>query len=141
MSQADSEEMTVLKEVRDRSHKLEGEHIALQNRFKDQESKMTNNERAANSARQSLAQTQQRASEWERRAKEYEGNLEMTRTKLEQAEQTYSQLTDDYSHMKAQIEGKDADARLAQVCVKVLAIILPSLNVFCRIERTTYLAK
>ena len=61
MSQADKEEIKELKKFRDRSHKLEGKHSALQKRFKDQESKMTNNERAANTARQSLAQSQQRA--------------------------------------------------------------------------------
>lgn len=80
---------------------------------------MTNNERAANTARQSLAQSQQRASEWERRAKEYEGDLEMTRTQLEQAEQTYTQLNNDYTHMKSQLEGKEADSRLASRLAQV----------------------
>ena len=92
ISKADSEEVSELKRIRDRSHKLEGEHSALQKRFKDLESKVTNSEKAANTARQSLAQTQQRASEWEKRAKEYEGDLEMTRTKLDQAEQMHAQL-------------------------------------------------
>lgn len=87
----------------------------MQKRFKDFENKVTNSEKAANTARQSLAQAQQRASEWEKRAKEYEGDLEMTRTKLDQAEQTHAQLDADYSLAKLQMEEKDADDRLSKV--------------------------
>lgn len=122
IGQADNEEVKELKQIRDRSHKLEGEHAALQKRFKDQESKVANSERAATTARQSLAQTQQRASEWERRAKEYESDLEMTRTKLDQTDLIYTQLEDDYSQLKLHLEEKDADNRLAQVRCCVFSI-------------------
>ncbi|GLB36623.1 hypothetical protein LshimejAT787_0309110 [Lyophyllum shimeji] len=114
VSQADNEELKELRRYRDRTKVLEGEHAALQKRFKDQEIKMSNNERAAFTARQSLAQAQQRASDWERRAKEFEGQLEMTRTKLEQAEQTHAQLEADYSLVKLQLEEREANDRLSQ---------------------------
>jgi hypothetical protein len=115
IGQADNEEVKELKRIRDRSNKLEGEHSALQKRFKDQESKVANSERAAVIARQSLAQAQQRASEWERRAKEHEGELEMTRTKLDQADQIHAQLDADYSLAKLQLEEREADDRLTKV--------------------------
>lgn len=115
IGQADNEEVKELKRIRDRTNKLESDHTALQKRFKDQESKVANSERAAVIARQSLAQAQQRASEWERRAKEHEGELEMTRTKLDHADQTHAQLDADYSLAKLQLEEREADDRLAKV--------------------------
>ncbi|KAJ7294054.1 hypothetical protein C8J57DRAFT_1445011 [Mycena rebaudengoi] len=114
IGQADNEELKELRHARDRSKFLEGEHAALLKRFKDQESKVTNSEKAALTARNSLTQAQQRASEWEKRAKEYEGQLEMTQTKLDQAEQTLSQLDADYSLVKLQLEEREADERLAK---------------------------
>lgn len=115
IGQADNEELKELRHVRDRSKVLEGEHAALLKRFKDQESKVANSEKAAMAARQSLSQAQQRSSEWEKRAKEYEAQLEMTQTKLDQAEQTQSQLDADYSLVKLQLEEREADERLAKV--------------------------
>ena len=141
ISKADSEEVSELKRMRDRSHKLEGEHAALQKRFKDFESKATSSEKAANTARQSLAQVQQRASEWEKRAKEYEGDLEMTRTKLDQAEQTYAQLDADYSLAKLQLEEKDADNRLSKVNIPVISDNQIELIHCYRIERLIYAIK
>lgn len=120
IGQADNEEVRELKRIRDRSNKLESEHAALQKRFKEQESKVANSERAAVTARQSLAQAQQRASEWEKRAKEHEGELELTRTKLDQADQTHAQLDADYSLVKLQLEEQEADHRLAKVCSEFL---------------------
>ncbi|KAK0506525.1 hypothetical protein EDD18DRAFT_1123768 [Armillaria luteobubalina] len=103
-----------LRRIRDKSKLLEGEHSALQKRFKDQEGRISNSEKAAFTARQSLSQAQQRAIEWETRAKEYEGKLEHTQTMLDQAEQTHSQLDTDYSVVKMQLEEHEADARLAK---------------------------
>ncbi|KAJ7151611.1 hypothetical protein C8R46DRAFT_1122576 [Mycena filopes] len=114
IGQADNEELKELRHVRDRSKVLEGEHAALLKRFKDQESKVANSEKAAMTARQSLTQAQQRSSEWEKRAKEYETQLELTQTKLDQAEQTQSQLDADYSLVKLQLEEREADERLAK---------------------------
>ncbi|KAJ7451127.1 hypothetical protein FB451DRAFT_1284789 [Mycena latifolia] len=114
IGQADNEELKELRHVRDRSKVLEGEHAALLKRFKDQEAKVTNSEKAALAARQSLSQAQLRSSEWEKRAKEYEAQLEMTQTKLDQAEQTQSQLDADYSLVKLQLEEREADERLAK---------------------------
>ncbi|KAF7340186.1 hypothetical protein MVEN_01937200 [Mycena venus] len=114
IGQADNEELKELRHVRDRSKVLEGEHAALIKRFKDQEAKVANSEKAAMAARQSLSQAQQRSAEWEKRAKEYEAQLEMTQTKLDQAEQTQSQLDADYSLVKLQLEEREADERLAK---------------------------
>ncbi|KAF9014925.1 hypothetical protein BDQ17DRAFT_1340185 [Cyathus striatus] len=114
IGQADNEELKELRRYRERTKALEGEHSAIQKRFKDLESRFQNSERAASAAKQSLAQAQQRSTEWERRAKEYEGQLELTQTKLEQAEQTHSQLEADYSLVKLQLDEREADSRLVQ---------------------------
>ncbi|PFH50734.1 hypothetical protein AMATHDRAFT_40648 [Amanita thiersii Skay4041] len=114
IGQADNEELKELRAYRDRAKTLEGEHATLQKRFKDLELKVSNSERAATTARQSLAQAQQRASEWERRAKESEAQLELTRTKFEQSEQTQTQMDADLSLIKLQLEEHEANDRLAE---------------------------
>ncbi|KAG5638183.1 hypothetical protein H0H81_001385 [Sphagnurus paluster] len=114
IGQVDSEELKDLRRYKDRTRSLESEHAALQKRFKEQETKMSNSERVAFTARQSLAQAQQRASEWERRAKEFEGELEMAHTKLDHAEQTQAQLEADYSLSKLQLEEGEANDRLTR---------------------------
>ena len=110
-----NEELTSLRQIRDRCHVLEGEHSALQRRVKEQEVKAANSERVAAAARQSLTSAQHRASEWETRAHEYEGRLEMTQTKLDQAEQIHAQLDADYSLATLQLEEQAAENRLAKV--------------------------
>ena len=110
-----NEELTSLRQIRDRCHVLEGEHSTLQRRVKDQEMKVANSERVAAAARQSLTTAQHRASEWETRAHEYEGRLEMTQTKLDQAEQIHAQLDADYSLATLQLEEQAAENRLAKV--------------------------
>lgn len=115
IGQADNEELKELRRFRDRAKLVEGEHLALQKRFKELESKVANSERAAMTSRQTLAQAQQRSSEWEKRAKEYEGTLERVQTQLDHAEQTQSQLEADYSLAKLQLEEREADDRLIKV--------------------------
>lgn len=115
IGQADNEELKELRQSRDRSKVLEGEHAALQKRFKEMETRAGTNEKAAATARQTLSQAQQRSSEWERRCKELEGQLEMTQTKLDQEEQTHAQLDADYSLVKLQLEEQEANDRLAKV--------------------------
>ncbi|KAF7319755.1 hypothetical protein MKEN_00757900 [Mycena kentingensis (nom. inval.)] len=112
IGQADNDELKELRQIRDRSKVLEGEHAALLKRFRDQEAKVANADKAALAARQSLSQAQQRATEWEKRAKEYEGKLEMTQTKLDQAEQTQSQLETEHSLLQLQLDERAADERL-----------------------------
>jgi hypothetical protein len=124
LAQADNDEPSILKHMRDRCHLLEGDYVALQKRFKEQEANAANSEKAAFVARQNLSQAQQRASEWERRAKEYEGKLEMTQTRLDQAEQTQAQLEADYSLSMLQLEEREADSRLAKVSDHCLPLIL-----------------
>ncbi|KAI0327259.1 hypothetical protein GY45DRAFT_1437070 [Cubamyces sp. BRFM 1775] len=112
MSQTDQEEIKELRRIRDRSKVLEGEHAAMQRRVKECETKIANQEKLAQTSRQSLVQARQRAEEWERRAKEAEGQLELTQTKLDQVEQSHSQLDADYSLVKLQLEERDAEERL-----------------------------
>ncbi|KAJ3902176.1 hypothetical protein F5879DRAFT_924044 [Lentinula edodes] len=114
IGQADNEELNELRRARDRSRILEGEHAALQKRYKEQENRTVASEKAAISVKQSLAQAQARASEWEKRAKESEAKLERTTTQLEQAEQTHSQLDADFLVVKMQLEDREADERLAK---------------------------
>ncbi|TDL28968.1 hypothetical protein BD410DRAFT_781527 [Rickenella mellea] len=114
IGQADSEEVKELKRARDRSKVLEGEHAALQKRFKDQESRLANVERASATARQNLASAQQRASDWEKKARDFEADLERTSTKLEQSEQTRSQLDADYSMTRLQLEEHEAEDRVVK---------------------------
>lgn len=115
VSRIDSDEVAELKQVRDRSKVLEGEHAALQKRFREQESKLANFERASQTTRQNFAQAQQRASEWEKRAREAEGEAERLSTVVEQGEQTRTQLEADVQMVKMQLEEKDAQERLRQV--------------------------
>ncbi|OSD05616.1 hypothetical protein PYCCODRAFT_1450275 [Trametes coccinea BRFM310] len=112
VSQVDQEELRELRRIRDRTKILEGEHSALQRRVKEYETKIANQEKLAQTSRQSLVQARQRAEEWERRAKEAEGQLEVTQTKLDQVEQSHSQLDADYSLVKLQLEERDAEERL-----------------------------
>ncbi|KAF9818476.1 hypothetical protein IEO21_02714 [Rhodonia placenta] len=112
VGQADNEEIKELRRIRDRSKILEGEHLALQRRMKEYETKMMSNEKVTQTSRQSLVQAQQRAIEWEKRAKEYEAELETTRTKLDNAEQAHAQIETDYSLVKLQLEERDAEERL-----------------------------
>ena len=71
---------------RDRSKTLEGEHNALLKRFREQESKLSNIERASATTRQNLAQAQQRASDWEKRAADFESLHERAKQQAEQSE-------------------------------------------------------
>jgi hypothetical protein len=141
IGQADNEEVKELRRIRDRSKVLEGENAALQKRLKDQDSKIINSEKAALTARQSLAQAQQRAAEWERRAKEYEGQLEQTQTKLDQAEQTQAQLDADYSLVNLQLEEREADDRLAKVSSYDNTLLLQGSLFTCRIGKTRSVTK
>jgi chromosome segregation ATPase len=108
--------MAELKRASDRSKILEGEHASLQKRFKEQEAKIANIERASQTARQGMAQAQQRASEWEKRTKELEAELDATRSRLDDADEAKLQLDSDLSLMKMHMEEKDAAERAAKVC-------------------------
>ena len=126
MSKIESDEVAELRNARDRSKALEGEHAALQKRFREQESKFANIERASSTARQNFAQAQQRAAEWEKRAREAEGEVERLTTVVEQGEQTRVQLEADVQMVKMQMEEKDAQERLRQVSFQVLILAFSS---------------
>lgn len=112
--QADLEEIKELRQTRDKFKVLEGEHAALQRRYKDQDGKIVNAEKTAFTARQTLDSARQRASEWEKRAKEYEQELDRSRSKANDAEQARSQMEADYSMVKVQLEERDAEERLTR---------------------------
>lgn len=142
-SQADREELQELRRIRDRSKVLEGENSALQRRVKDYETKVANQDKLAQTSRQSLVQARQRAEEWERRAKEAEGQLEVAQTKLDEVEQAHSQLDADYSLVKLQLEERDAEERLDKVsaCRSASPQQHVSYRCSCRIGKTSYATK
>lgn len=114
-AQTNEPELKELRRVRDRSKVLEGEYAALQRRYKEQETRSTSSDRAASSARISLAQAQQRAAEWEERANEHESALSQVQAAREDAEDQVAQLAEDHALLKMQLEEKDAEERLAKV--------------------------
>jgi chromosome segregation ATPase len=114
-AQTNEPELKELRRVRDRSKVLEGEHAALQRRYKEQEIRSTSSDRAASSARASLVQAQQRATEWEERANEHESALSEEQAAREDAEDRMVQLAEDHALVKMQLEEKDAEERLAKV--------------------------
>jgi chromosome segregation ATPase len=91
---------------------LESEQLALQRRFKEQESKLTNVERASTTARQNLAQAQQRASDWEKKAKDFEGQMENGNLKLMQIEEAKGQVEVECGSLRAEIEEQDASHKV-----------------------------
>lgn len=122
ITKVESEEVTELRRIKDRSKVLEGEHAALQKRAREQETKIANIERASLTARQNLAQSQQRASEWEKKAREFEGEVERLTTVVDQADQIRGQLDADCNLAKSQVEERDAENRLAKVVTNMLAV-------------------
>ncbi|KAI5120547.1 hypothetical protein M0805_000275 [Coniferiporia weirii] len=112
IGKVESEEVAELKRAKDRGKVLEGEYATLQKRFKEQEAKIANAERASLTARQNLAQAQSRSTEWERKAREFEGEVERLTTAVDQGEQTRAQLDADHSLAKLQLEERDAEERL-----------------------------
>ncbi|KAF8257860.1 hypothetical protein EI94DRAFT_1692001 [Lactarius quietus] len=113
-AQTTEPELKELRRVRDRSKVLESEHSALQRRYKDQETRMASSDRAASTARASLAQAQQRASEWEQRANENEVVLEEAQVAREQAEDRAAQMEVEHALVRMQLDEKDAEERLAK---------------------------
>lgn len=109
-------EQAELDELRRTREKTENEFAALQKRFKEQEARITNSERTAYTARQTLAQAQQRASEWEKKATAYDGERLTMRTRAEEAESARAQFEADLVEAQSRLEEKDAHDRLARVC-------------------------
>lgn len=115
ISAADSAEMAQLKAASDRAKVLEGEHVSLQKRFKDQETKIANLERTSQATRQSIAQVQQRASEWEKRTKELDAELNTMRARLDEADEAKLQADSDLSFVRMQLEEKEKAEKIAKV--------------------------
>jgi chromosome segregation ATPase len=107
--------MAQLKAASDRAKVLEGEHVSLQKRFKDQETKIANLERTSQATRQSIAQVQQRASEWEKRTKELDAELNTMRARLDEADEAKLQADSDLSFVRMQLEEKEKAEKIAKV--------------------------
>lgn len=106
-----------LRRARDRNKVLEGEYSALQRRYKEQEARVASSDRAASTARASLAQAQLRAKEWEERAGENEEALVEAQAVRDQAEDRAAQMEAEHALVRMQLEEKDAEERLAKVRV------------------------
>ena len=121
---ANSAEITELKRASDRGKILEGEHTLLQKRFKEQEAKIANIERASQTARQGMAQAQQRASDWEKRTKDLEVELDAMRTRLDDTDDAKLQLDSELSLVKLHLEEKEAAERAAKVSQTVTLYVI-----------------
>ncbi len=106
-AQTTEPELKELRRVRDRFKVLEGEYTTLQRRYKEQEARVNSSDRAASTARASLAQAQ--------RAIENEAVLEETQAAREQAEDRAAQLDVEHSLVRMQLDEKDAEERLTMV--------------------------
>ena len=78
---------------------------------------MVSSDRAASTARASLAQAQLRAKEWEERAGENEEALVEAQAVRDQAEDRAAQVEAEHALVRMQLEEKDAEERLAKVRV------------------------
>jgi hypothetical protein len=122
MQQGEKEEIARLRAEIDRMRSIEQDHAALQKRFKDQEGRMANTERAASTARQTLSLAQQRATDAEKRAQEQESEARSLRTKLEEVEAGKGQLETELTDTQAFLEGKETHERSMKVsCFKRFA--------------------
>jgi hypothetical protein len=122
MQQGEKEEIARLRAEVDRMRSIEQDHAALQKRFKDQEGRMANTERAASTARQTLSLAQQRATDAEKRAQEQESEARSLRTKLEEVEAGKGQLETELTDTQAFLEGKETHERSMKVsCLKRFA--------------------
>lgn len=115
MRKTESDEIAELKRQREAGVKLEAEHVALKQRYKEQSGKFATLERTAAIARENIGQAQTRAGEWEKKAREFEGEVERLSTVVEQGEQMRAQLDADYQLAKLQLDEVDAEKRLAKV--------------------------
>jgi chromosome segregation ATPase len=115
LTSGENEELRELRRIRDRSKVLEGEHSALQKRFKEQEAKLAELERTSVHARQAAATANQRATEAERRAKDLENELDAARDKVERAEDVRQQIDADYSLLKSHVQEKELEEAAFQV--------------------------
>lgn len=113
-AQTNEPELKELRRVRDRSKVLEGEYGSMQRRYKELEIRVASSDRAASTARASLAQAQQRATEWEQLANENEAALEEAQAARDQAEDRAAQLDVEHSLVQMQLDEKDAEERLAK---------------------------
>ncbi|GJJ08779.1 hypothetical protein Clacol_002998 [Clathrus columnatus] len=111
---AESRELKEYKAASDKAKILEGEHLALQKRFKDAENRIANLERAAQSAKQNVVMAQQHATELEQRNRDMEAELDATRSRLEETDEVRMQLDSDLALVKLQLEEKEKAERIAK---------------------------
>lgn len=129
---AESRELKELKAISEKAKVLEGEHLALQKRFKEAEHHIVNLERAAQSAKQNVALAQDHATELEQRNKDMETELDATRARLEETDDIRMQLDSDLALVKLQLEEKEKAERNAKVRQFYRPLINPLLNITCQ---------
>jgi hypothetical protein len=110
-------ELKELRGVRDRCEVLECKYTTLLRRYKEQKKRMASRDRAAITARVSLAQAQQHAAEWVQRASENEATLEEAQAICDQVEDRAAQLEAEHALMHMRLEEMVAKERLAMVRV------------------------
>jgi chromosome segregation ATPase len=120
ITQTENDTIQELQRFKEQALIAETEHTALQRRFKEQETKISNSEKVAFTARQNLSAANQRAADWEKRAKEYQSELDSTQSKLAQLELTHSTLDAEYSHARIALDSKSDDLDRFEVCVPFL---------------------
>jgi chromosome segregation ATPase len=123
LTSGENEELRELRRARDRSKVLEGEHAALQRRFKDQEAKLAELDRAATHARQTAATANQKASDAESRVNDLEAELEAARDSLERADDLRQQIEAEYSLLEAHVQDKELNEAAARVRIPTFFII------------------
>jgi chromosome segregation ATPase len=115
IAQNDGDELRELRRAKEQAIAVEAEYNALQRRFRDQETKISSNEKVVFTARQNLASANQRASDSEKRAKEYQAELETLRTKLDRSEQSQAQLDADLETAKDELDSTISDLVSSEV--------------------------
>lgn len=100
----DSEEVAELKRARDESKILAGEHAYLKKRCEEQERRIADFTRGQQTAKQTIAQSQQQATEWERRTTEAEAELETYRSRADELEDANSQLQEELGQLRMRVK-------------------------------------
>ena len=109
--------------VCDRSKVLECECAALQRRYEEQVTHVASSDRAAITARESLAQAQQLTAEWEQRAKGSAVALEEAQAARDQAQDRAVRLEAEHVLLRMQLDEKE---RLAKV--RIAHAVSPNRN-------------
>jgi chromosome segregation ATPase len=99
----DSDEVAELKRARDESKIFMGEHAYLKKRYDEQERRIADFTRGQQTAKQTIAQSQQQAANWERRATAAEAELETQSSRVDELEDIHSQLNEELAQLQSRV--------------------------------------